>query len=266
MAGRGTDILLGGNPGEHTVAALLLGFPLAVASCAGRLSGPAFAIVAAAAAAGLLQALTNKPPTAPTATPSALLQPLVACAEFMARLKLRELLMPEVVSQVDLEGSEKKAVRVNKVRAVPAVHAVCDEHAVVCCGARFLLLCVHVLPCVRAAFPAPGACKLSPCCLPRNTAASLFFPPLQIKSWAVSASLFPCDLSDEAKALCQGEPSTSCALQGSNRPSPAGCGCGSASTVRLRPPQTYSQPPRPHAPHPPPVPAPAPPSCSPQRR
>lgn len=34
----------------------------------------------------------------------------------MARLKLRELLMPEVVSQVDLEGSEKKAVRVNKVR------------------------------------------------------------------------------------------------------------------------------------------------------
>jgi hypothetical protein len=57
----------------------------------------------------------------------------------MARLKLRELLMPEVVSQV--EGTSSKAQRVNKIR-----------------------------------------------------------------SWAVSPGLFPCQLSDEAKRLCQGEP------------------------------------------------------------
>ncbi|KAI3428100.1 hypothetical protein D9Q98_006483 [Chlorella vulgaris] len=58
-------------------------------------------------------------------------------AEFMARLKLRELLMPSVVSQVDVQGGSGKAQRVNK-----------------------------------------------------------------IKTWAVSAGLFPCDLSAGAQQLC----------------------------------------------------------------
>jgi hypothetical protein len=57
----------------------------------------------------------------------------------MARLKLRELLMPSVVSQVDMEAGSGKAQRVNK-----------------------------------------------------------------IKTWAVSAGLFPCDLSAEAQQLCSG--------------------------------------------------------------
>ncbi|KAL4443549.1 hypothetical protein ABPG75_011286 [Micractinium tetrahymenae] len=37
--------------------------------------------------------------------------------EFMARLKLRELLMPEVVSTVDLEGGAGKVQRVNKIKS-----------------------------------------------------------------------------------------------------------------------------------------------------
>lgn len=117
----------------------------------------------------------------------------------MARLKLRELLMPEVVSTVDMEGGAGKVQRVNKVGRGGRGEGAGREGSHPSEGVR-VRFALHALltSAARTVMGGPPPHTRHP--HPPDPP-----PRLQIKSWAVNPGLFPSDLSPEAKALCAGE-------------------------------------------------------------
>lgn len=110
-----------------------------------------------------------------------------------------------------MEGGDKKSVRVRKVRLFVPTSLMCRI------GMRAHVAALRQKPsaCLRPAYTAGLAGQQTlmlrwnrwPRLLPAGKLRPPPFhplPPLQIKSWAVSAALFPCELSAEAQALCQG--------------------------------------------------------------